>query len=149
MTTIKNMNALMITQYERFGTVGKDEYLENFIHEELEINCDDMLSSYNEWMLENHNADDYIYTDLEEMLQGYSAMDIVRMVSCGEFSYADDYYRFNGYGNLESLTDTEIEKEMRDNTAFLEWYIEENDLIDWEEAEQDIEDANELIKQGY
>jgi hypothetical protein len=149
MTTVKNMNALMITQYERFGTVGRDEYLENFIHEELEIDCDDMLSSYNEWLLNEHRGDDYIYTDLEEMLHGYSTTDIVRIIAFGKYNALDNYYRFDGYGNMESLTDTEIEDEMKDNTAFLEWYIEENDLIDWEEAEQDIADANELIKQGY
>ena len=143
------MNALLITQYERYGSVGHDEYLENFIHEELSIDCDDMLGDYNEWLLEQNNADDYIYTDLDEMLQGYSAMDIVRMVSCGEFNYADDYYRFDGYGNIETLTDTEIEQEMRDNTAFLEWYIDKYDLIDWDEAEQDINEANDLIRQGY
>lgn len=144
-----NMNALMITQYERFGTVGHDEYIENFIHEELTIDCDDMLSDYNEFLLNNHNADDYIYTDLEEMLQGYSAMEIVRMVSCGDFHYCDDYYRFDGYGNIETLTDTEIESEMRNNMDFLKWYIEEHDLIDWDEAESDRDEANELIKQGY
>lgn len=146
---VKNMNALLITQYERFGTVGHDEYLENYINEELSINCDDLLGDYNEWLLEQNNADDYIYTDLEEMLQGYSSMDIVRMVACGNFHYCDDYYRFDGYGNIETLTDTEIEKEIRNNTAFLKWYIEKNDLIDWDEAEQDIKEANKLIAAGY
>lgn len=149
MTTIKNMNALLITQYERFGTVDRDEYIENFIHEELEISCDEMLSAYNEWLLNEHRADDYIYSDLEEMLQGYGTMDIVRMVAFGKYNALDDYYRFDGYGNLESLTDTEIEQEMQDNTTFLEWYIEENDLIDWDDAEKDITDANELIAMGY
>lgn len=143
-----NMNALLITQYETVGTVGRSEYLDNYINEEMDISID-MLGDYNEWLLNNNDGDSYIYDDLEEMLQGFSTMDVVRATYFGNFNFADNYYRFNGYGNIDSLTDTEIEREMRDNREFLEWYIEENDLIDWDEAEEDINEANELIKQGY
>lgn len=145
---VKNMNALLITQYERFGTVGKEEYLENFINEELEVSID-MLGDYNEYLLENNYADNYIYDDLEEMLQGMSTMEVVRCTYFGKFNYCDDYYMFNGYGNVDSMTDTEVERLMQNDTAFLKWYIEKYDLIDWDEAEQDIEEANELIAAGY
>lgn len=145
---VKNMNALLITQYEKFGTVGHDEYIENFIHEELNISID-MLSDYNEYLLENNDADNYIYDDLEEMLQGMSTMEVVRCTYFGKFNYCDDYYMFNGYGNVDSMTDTEVERLMKNDTDFLKWYIEKYDLIDWDEAEQDIEEANELIAAGY
>ena len=145
---VKNMNALLITQYETVGTVGKEEYLENFIHEELEISID-MLSDYNEYLLENNDADNYIYDDLEEMLQGMNAMEVIRCTYFGNFNFNDNYYMFNGYGNVDSMTDTEVERLMQNDTDFLKWYIEKNDLIDWDEAEQDIEEANELIAAGY
>lgn len=143
-----NNTPLLLTQYERYGSVGHDEYIENFIHEELEINIS-MLSSYNEWLVNNNYADDYIFEDLEEMLFGCTTMDIVKKVKFGTFSMLDNYYVFNGYGNIDSMTDTEVIRKMADNTEFLEWYIEENSLINWEQAEKDIDKANELIKQGY
>lgn len=143
-----NCNALMITQYEKYGTVGHDEYIENYIHEELSVDIS-MLSDYNEFLLENNYSDDYIYDDLDMMLEGFSTMDAVRATYFGNFNYSDDYYRFNGYGNVDSMTDYDVVQEMKDNREFLEWYIEQNNLIDWDEAEQDIEDANELIRQGY
>ena len=142
-----NETALLLTQYEKYGTVGHEEYIENYIHEEMEIDIS-MLSDYNEW-LSNNYPDDYIYSDLEEMLEGYSTYQIIQKTYFGNFNFSDDYYRFNGYANIDSLTDTEIIREMKDNREFLEWYIEENSLIDWEEAEKDIEEANNLIKQGY
>lgn len=143
-----NMNALLITQYEKCGTVGRDEYISNYIDEEMEIDIS-MLGDYNEFLLNNNDGDSYIYDDLEEMLQGMSTIDVVRATYFGEFNFSDNYYRFNGYGNVKSMTDTEIENEMRKNREFLEWYIQENDLIDWDLADNDIEDANKLISQGY
>lgn len=143
-----NTTAILLTQYEKYGTVGRDEFLENFIHEDLDVDIS-MLSDFNEWLLNNHYGDDYIYDDLEEMLEGFNTMDVVRATYFGHFNFNDDYYRFNGYGNVDSLTDTEIVREMSDNRDFLEWYIEENDLIDWDEADEIIEEANKLIKKGY
>jgi hypothetical protein len=143
-----NTTAILLTQYEQYGSVGRNEFIENFIHENLDIDIS-MLSDFNEWLLNNHYEDDYIYDDLEEMLEGFNTMDAVRATYFGNFNYSDDYYRFNGYGNVDSLTDTEIVREMSDNRDFLEWYIEENDLIDWDEADEIIEEANKLIKKGY
>jgi hypothetical protein len=143
-----NTTAILLTQYEQYGSVGRNEFIENFIHENLDIDIS-MLSDFNEWLLNNHYENDYIYDDLEEMLEGFNTMDVVRATYFGNFNYSDDYYRFNGYGNVDSLTDTEIVREMSDNRDFLEWYIEENDLIDWDEADEIIEEANKLIKKGY
>lgn len=55
--------AMLITQYERYGTVGVQEYIDYFIDEELEISID-MLYAYNEYLLESY-PDQYIYDDLE------------------------------------------------------------------------------------
>ena len=141
-------NALLLTQYETCGTVGRDEYIENFIHENLDVDIS-MLSDYNEWLINNNYGDDYIYDNIEEMLEGCDTMRIIQATYFGNFNYADDYYKFNGYGNVDSMTDTEVIKEMKDNRDFLEWYIEENDLIDWDEADEDIKEANKLIRKGY
>lgn len=141
-----NTRALLITQYDRFGGVGQQEYLENYIHEELDVNID-MLSDYNEYLI--NNGYEPFYDDLNDMLIGLEPMQIVQKTYFGKFNYSDDYYQFNGYENIDSFSEYEVIREMKNDTDFLKWYIEENDLIDWDEAQKDIDEANELIKQGY
>lgn len=139
--------ALLLTQYERVGSVGIEEFKEYYIDEEIEFSID-MLGEYNEY-LSNNRPDDYIYEDLNEMLYGMETMDVVRCVYFGEFNFLDDYYRFNGYGNLKSLTEHEIIEEMKNDSYFHEWLFENNDFIDDDEAQEVIKEANALIRQGY
>jgi hypothetical protein len=42
-------------------------------------------------------------------------MEAVRAAHYGNYDYNDDYVRFNGYGNLESLSEYDLEKEMEDS----------------------------------
>lgn len=146
---VKNFNALLITQYETCGTVGRSEYIENYIHE-MEISID-MLPAYNEFLANNDcetiESMDFI-DDYLSSLNPSEAFSKAR-ASYTQFSYNDDYYSLDGYSNIESYSENQVISMMRQDTNFLEWYIEENNLIDWDEAEKDIQDANELIKAGY
>ena len=38
----------------------------------------------------------------------------VRSAYYGDYNYCDDYVRFNGYGNLESFNDYDLEKEYKE-----------------------------------
>ena len=51
----------------------------------------------------------------EMFFEGTHPMEIVRMTYYGDYKYTDQYVRFNGYGNLESLDNFEYEKELKDN----------------------------------
>ena len=42
-------------------------------------------------------------------------MEAVRSSYYGDYNYCDDYVRFNGYANLESFNDYELEKEYKEN----------------------------------
>lgn len=46
---MKKNIGLMLTQYEKYGTVGTDEYLQYFIDEELELDESD-IGAYNEYL---------------------------------------------------------------------------------------------------
>ena len=51
----------------------------------------------------------------------------VRSSYYGDYNYCDEYVRFNGYGNLESFNDYDLEKEDKDyiddiTKSFLEHY---------------------------
>jgi hypothetical protein len=41
-------------------------------------------------------------------------MEAVRAAHFGDYNYGDDFVRFNGYGNLESFNDYDLEQELKD-----------------------------------
>lgn len=147
---MKNNGAILLTAYEQFGGVCINEYIEMFIDEELEFS-DDMFYKYNEYLSENNYEDYFLYSmdEFNEIMSGTDPWEIARSAFYGDFKPCDDYFRFNGYGNLESLSDYEVEKEIMADRDFLRWYIEQENLIDEDEAEEVINQANELIKQGW
>lgn len=63
----------------------------------------------------------YSMEELDDLLCGYTPTEIVDMVG-GDFTTNDDYFRFDGYGLLESGNDYMREHEALD-------YMEE--VIDW------------------
>lgn len=64
-----------------------------------------LISVWNEYCSEHGDMDDYIYDNdeytLNEMFQTID--EALRAVCFGEYRYNDEYFIFNGYGNLESF----------------------------------------------
>lgn len=46
---------------------------------------------------------------LDEMLEGYSPTEIIDMLHYGHYSPLDDFFCFDGYGNIETLSDSEYD----------------------------------------
>ena len=86
----------------------------------------DNLMEYLEYLEDTNYMDDYIYSmdDFNELHYGVDAWEIARRIHFGEFNPTDDYWMYNGYGNLVSLDEWEVEKMMNDDTDFKEWYAE-------------------------
>lgn len=138
--------AYMLTAYERFGSVSESELME-MLCDEFEV-TEDIISDYNEYLLDNY-PDNYIYSDLGEMLEGVDPVEAARMVYFGNVkNWCDDYFRFNGYGNIESISAYELKKEISADTDFLENYIREN-ILDDLNSDEILIVANQLIKEGY
>ena len=55
----------------------------------------------------------YSMEELDDILDGFSPTQIANMIHYGEFSPVDSYVRFDGYGNLESLSQWDLEDEYR------------------------------------
>lgn len=51
---------------------------------------------------------------LDEMLQYHTPSEIIRMIHFGDYSPLDDYFMFNGYANIETMTETEYERYRED-----------------------------------
>ena len=69
-----------------------------------------------------------VYENDDEFFQIYfesKVMEAVRAVSFGDYNYLDDYVRFNGYGNIESLSEYEWHQELEDEADdIVEQYLE-------------------------
>lgn len=71
-----------------------------------EMNTADIIAVHNEYCDSSNNMDDYIYSmeEFDEIMGNMSPWDIVRAAYFGhEFNPTNDYFRFNGYANLESF----------------------------------------------
>ena len=69
-----------------------------------------------------------VYENDDEFFQIYfenKVMEAVRAISFGDYNYMDDYVRFNGYGNIESLSEYEWHQELEDEADdIVEQYLE-------------------------
>jgi hypothetical protein len=59
----------------------------------------------------NYNDDEFFNIYFEG-----KPMEAVRSAHYGNYNYTDEYVRFNGYGNLESLSEWDYEAELMDNS---------------------------------
>ena len=79
------------------------------------------LESLNVW----ENDDDFFNTFF-----GGDPMEVARSISFGDYNYNDEYVAFNGYGNLVSYNEYQVEKLLKDF------------------EEEIIESYNELVEDG-
>lgn len=139
--------ALQLTAYERYGNIGEDEYREYFKRELLNLEAED-IPHYNEYLIENR-YESYMDDDsLYEYLNTLDSVEAVRATYFGNFNFGDEYHKINGYGNIDSYSEYRIVKEMNEDSDFINWLVEEDDLIDFESEEvvAAIAKANELLK---
>ena len=56
----------------------------------------------------------YDMEEFDEVLSGRTPMEIAQMIFFGDFNLNNDYFRFNGYGNLESADWPDVVAEAED-----------------------------------
>ncbi len=73
----------------------------------LQMDSEDLFQLNNSYCFANNCFDDMLYelddNNINEIMEGKEPIEIIRMTAYGDFNYAHDYFRFNGYGNLISL----------------------------------------------
>ena len=163
--TIKDL-AYQATAYERGGYIDFDAFKKGMILEELEeINCDEIISMYRDYLINDDRYDDEIYENDEYFFETFFAnnpMEAVRATHySNHYNFMEPYVRFNGYGNLETLGEYEVEKEAKGDNYFIGYLYENHkdfskydnlyELIEFlkDNEEEIIEEAIKLINEGY
>ena len=86
--------------------MNKEKFLTAIIEEINDMDSDGLINLNNLYCEESNYSDDMIYENGEDFFSTFFAdnvMEAVRAVSYGEYDYSDNYVKFNGYGNLESM----------------------------------------------
>ncbi|AGY47269.1 hypothetical protein Grass_245 [Bacillus phage Grass] len=76
----------------------------------------DVVREVNSWNSELEHLD-YQYND-EDFFNTYfegEPMKAVRAAVYGDYNYTDDYVKFDGYGNLKSVSEYDLERELEDH----------------------------------
>ena len=123
---------IMITDFEGFpeefySESGCDfEKIFKYIEIDWENKSDDeKISLWNEYCSEQSNEGE-IYNFDDEFFEIFFAnkpMEAARAASFGNVNWFDDYIKFNGYGNLESMNSYEAINSI-DESVLIEWLIE-------------------------
>jgi hypothetical protein len=73
----------------------------------INMDSEDIFQLNNSYCYANNCFDDLLYelddNNINEIMEGKEPIEIIRMTAYGDFNYANDYFRFDGYGNLQSL----------------------------------------------
>jgi len=123
----------MITDFEGFP---EEFYSESGcdwdkIFKYIEIDFENLSDSekiclWNEYCSEN-NFDDTIHTFdddfFETFFSGANPMETFRLGCFSRISWSDEYIKFNGYGNLESMNEYEAVNSI-DEAVLIDWLIE-------------------------
>lgn len=150
-------HAYQLTAYEVGGAIDFKEYLKDIVKEQLEdCTLDEVIEAYNHYCREN-SYEEFLENESETFEIYFDSMiEAVRATQYGNYNFADNYVRFNGYGNLDSYSEYEMINEMIEDTSFHNYIIEwreEFEIINIEELiEKEAEItllAYDLISKGY
>ncbi len=94
------------------------------------MSTDELIYIHNEYCDAVNACDDRIYLmdEFDEIMSGVEPWEIARSVFFGSFNPTYDYFKFNGYGNLQSIYEYEI-KDYIDLDAIIDYIIDNNDSL--------------------
>lgn len=122
--------------------------LEKFTEEFNNLSSNNKIAIYNEYCSEHGNTDNMLYDFDEEFFEmafGNDPIEAARATFFGDIqNWSDEYIRFNGYGNLESLSEYDAVEVAEDDVDDIYEYEDVwEDYIESEEDEEEDEDEDE------
>lgn len=137
--------AYQLTAYERCGMIEYHEGLRDLLG--VSFTVDD----YNNFLSCNNYG--IYYTFDEETFNQFfdNPWEAMRACHFGEVSFLNEYFTFNGYGNIETKSESDIINEANEDTDFIEMLLEEQheDLFEDDFMVSIVLMALYLVKQGF
>ena len=99
-----------------------------------QINC--LNGSFETYVL--YNMDDF-----DEMMKGYTPIELAQRIFFGDFNPNDDYFYFNSYANLESIHEYEIQ----DHFEMIIDEIVDSMLYNYDDLYIDNEELDDLVNE--
>lgn len=99
------------------------------------MKTENKVQAINEYLESQGYHDDMIYTFDEYLINEFfpNSFDALRACHFGDINFTHNYFRFDGYGNIETLSDWKID-ELFEDSDFQEW-AKENGHIDTDDEE--------------
>lgn len=92
----------------------REEAIRTYVEQLSGSDLAELIQTINEY---DGSFEDAAYFDMDEFdyfMTDYTPTGIVQMAWFGDFNPNEDYFKFDGYGNLVSLNENEIEAETMD-----------------------------------
>lgn len=142
-------SACMLTAYEMWGLIDVKQYaIDEIITPYLDgLDADELISAYNEFTYENGSEPYCNNDDLLELFCGMDPMEAVRCTYYGNYNLMDEYAKFNGYGNIDTYSASQVRENIMNEDEFLSW-VYDNYYYDDEEEKRESA-ALELVRKGY
>lgn len=121
-------NAYQLTAYERNGCIFETD-LFHYLATECEPVTVDQMNAYNEL---NNDYDNWIYSmdEFNEVMYDTKPEKIAFMIHHGNFNPYDDYFSFDGYGNLKTFNHYQFMDET-ENGAEIKAALIENNMLEY------------------
>lgn len=130
---------IMVTDYEDlpellYSESGMDwDKVFNYIELSKKVDFDDYeeLLSYHNQKCSEEGSESYIYDFDEDFFSEHFSdkpMEAARSVSFGEVNWSDEYIKFNGYANLESIAKQSLDRHI-DKDELIEWLLDNPEFI--------------------
>ena len=94
--------AFQLTAYEQWGCIDFDKWIDDQLKIKLdELDDSELVDLHNEGCSEHDYMDQYIFTDLAEMLEGLDVESAIQRTYYGKYQGGTiGYFQFNGYANI-------------------------------------------------
>ena len=94
----------------------KIESLKGLILEDASLGMD-LVNEINGWDGSLEYLQAYSMDEFDEIMNGFEPLEIANRIYFGDFNPNHEYFRFNGYANLESLDEYDLEEEIKDYSS--------------------------------
>lgn len=94
---------------------------------------EEMVREVNSWDGSLEEFEYYEMEQINDLFHDAEPLEILRMAHFGNFNWNDEYFTVNAYGNLDSVSEFEFEKELKDNHDEIEEHY--NELVESGEIE--------------